>query len=357
MLGIVKIINLKIFKYSSITNNKQMGIKYLTRLLKENAPSSITHEQLYHLSGKMVAIDTSLFMYQYLMNIRRNGELMKNSNGKVISHIYGMFFKIANYLSLNITPIFIFDGKPPDAKSDVIKERKEKADNATIKKNESTTKEEKEKHDKMSIRLTKEYIIDIKLLLSYMGVSYLHIDGEAEAIASELCRIGYVDYVITEDMDSLTFGCPNLIRNCIDKSLKRKDMISIINLDTILKDLDLSYEQFVELCILCGCDYCNNIPRIGQVKAYSFIKEFGSIEKFLESNPKFKIPEDYVEKYTKSKELFMMYRNKLNPSEMPFVNSSLDIASLIKYLIGECEIDESKILGTIKKIQEKYNSN
>ena len=52
-----------------------------------------------------------------------------------------------------------------------------------------------------------------------------------------------------------------------------------------------------------------------------------------------------------------MYRNKLNPNEMPFINSSLDIASLLKYLIGECEIDESKILGTIKKIQEKYNSN
>ena len=76
------------------------------------------------------------------MNIRRNGELMKNSNGKIISHIYGMFFKIANYLSLNITPIFIFDGKPPDEKSNVIKERKEKAEKATIKKKESITKEE-----------------------------------------------------------------------------------------------------------------------------------------------------------------------------------------------------------------------
>ena len=85
-----------------------MGIKYLTRLLKDNAPSSIRHEQLYQLSGKIVAIDTSLFMYQCLMNIRRNGELMKNSNGKITSHIYGMFFKIANYLSLNITQIFIY---------------------------------------------------------------------------------------------------------------------------------------------------------------------------------------------------------------------------------------------------------
>ena len=166
-----------------------MGIKYLTRLLKENAPSSIMHEQLYHLSGKIVAIDTSLFMYQYLMNIRHNGELMKNSNGKVISHIYGMFFKIANYLSLNITPIFIFDGKPPDEKSNVIKERKEKAEKAIIKKKESTTKEDIIKQDKMSIRLTKEYIDDIKLLLSHMGVSYLHIEGEAGHAESVKKRI------------------------------------------------------------------------------------------------------------------------------------------------------------------------
>ena len=291
------------------------------------------------------------------MTIRRNGELMKNSEGKVISHIYGMFFKIANYLSLNITPIYIFDGKPPDAKSDVIKERKVKADNATIKKTECTTKEEKEKMDKQSMRLTKEYIIDIKVLLTTMGVTYLHIDGEAEAIASELCRIGYVDYVITEDMDTLTFGCPNMIRNCMDKSNKRKDMISIINLNKILEEMVLTYEQFVELCIMCGCDYCTNIPRIGQVKAYQFIKEYGSIEKFLETKPNFNIPDDYIERYTKSKQLFTMYRNKLNPEDMPFVNSSIDIASLMKYLIGECEINETKILGTIKKIQEKYNSN
>lgn len=333
-----------------------MGIKYLTRLLKEHSPDSIKHEQLHKLSGKRVAIDTSLLIYQCLMNIRRKGELMTNSKDKVTSHIYGMFFKIANYLSLNITPIFIFDGKPPDAKSEVINERKEKAETAKQKISECTTPEEKEKQDKLSIRLTKEYIDDIKTLLNHMGVSYLHIDGEAEAIASELCRIRYVDYVVTEDMDSLTFGCPNLIRNCMDKSLKRKDMVSIINLDTILHDMKLSYEQFIELCIMCGCDYCSNIPRVGPVKAYGTIQEYGTIEKFLEIDTKFKIPDNYVERYTKAIELFTMYRDKLNPSELPFVHSSLNIASLLQYLIGDCEINESKILGTIKKIQEKYNS-
>ena len=65
-------------------------------------------------------------------------------------------------------------------------------------------------------------IDDVKHLLNLMGVSYIHPDGEGEAYASELCRIGYVDYVLSEDMDSLVYGCPRLIRKCIDKQLKKK---------------------------------------------------------------------------------------------------------------------------------------
>ena len=80
-----------------------------------------------------------------------------------------------------------------------------------------------------------------------MGVEYLHMDGEAEAIASELCRINYVDYVVTEDMDTMAFGCPKLIRTCLDKSIKRNDFISIIDLPNIIKELNLSNEKFIEL--------------------------------------------------------------------------------------------------------------
>ena len=333
-----------------------MGIKYLTRLIRDNSPESITHIQLHKLSGKRVGIDASLFIYQSLMNIRSGGELLTNDSDKVTSHIAGIFYKTAKYLSLNITPIYFFDGKPPIEKKAVIKSRKEKASIATENMKKCENKEEKEKLSKMSIRLTKEYIEDIKELLTKMGVTYIHIDGEAEAIASEMCRIGFIDYVVTEDMDTLTFGCPNMVRNCVDKSLKKQDTISVFNLDRLLIDLEFTYDQFVELCIMCGCDYCSNIPRIGQVKSLQFIKKYGSIESFLESNEKFKIPEGYVEKYQCAKKLFKMYHGKLNPSEMPFVKSDIDIGSLMKYLINDCQLNEEKILNTIKKIQEKYNS-
>ena len=46
----------------------------------------------------------------------------------------------------------------------------------------------------------------------------------------ELCRIGYVDYVLTEDMDTMVYGCPKLIRNCTDKTLKKEKRCLYIQL-------------------------------------------------------------------------------------------------------------------------------
>ena len=331
-----------------------MGIKSLTKLIKTNSPDSIETSQYHKLTGKKVAVDASLFIYQCLMNIRNNGKYLTNNDNKVTSHISGIFYKNVNLLSLNITPIYIFDGKPPEQKSEIIKERQEKAKVAKTELENAVTDEAKNKLEKKCIRLTKEHINDIKQLLDLMGITYLHIDGEAEAIASELCRIGYVDYVLTEDMDTLPFGCPKLIRNCLDKSQKRKDLISIIHLDKLLEDLNFNYEQFIELCILCGCDYCSNIPRVGNIKALNIMKELGSINKFIDSKPNYNIPENYLECCNKSKELFMMYRDKLNPKELPFHKSLISISGLNKYLIYDCNISEKRVNTAIKKLKNVY---
>ena len=48
---------------------------------------------------------------------------------------------------------------------------------------------------------------EVKRLLNLMGISYIHPNvGEGEAYASELCRMGYVNYVLTEDMDTMAYG-------------------------------------------------------------------------------------------------------------------------------------------------------
>ena len=332
-----------------------MGIKGLTKLINKESPDSINTDQLYKLSGKRVAIDSSLFIYKYLMNVRHNGKSLENSNKKCTSHISGIFYKTILYLSLNITPIYIFDGKPPEEKNELIKERKNKATKAKNEMKTVTSEEDKLKYEKQSIRINKDHIDDIKKLLNLMGVEYLHMEGEAEAIASELCRINYVDYVVTEDMDTMAFGCPKLIRTCLDKSIKRNDFISIIDLSSIINDLKLTNDKFIELCVLCGCDYCPNIPRIGPVKALSIVRNFSNVEEFINSKHTYNIPDNYLDRFTKAKKLFTMYHNKLNPVDLNLVKKEQNIKGLVSYLVDECDISNSRVQNSIKKIHNNYS--
>ena len=69
-----------------------------------------------------------------------------------------------------------------------------------------------------------------------MGVSYVQANGKQKPTHLK-CRQGLVDYVVTEDADTLAFGCPKMIRTCLDKHIKRSDVISIIDLECALKVL------------------------------------------------------------------------------------------------------------------------
>ena len=328
-----------------------MGIKGLTQLLKKHTPDSFEHTKLYTLSGKKVAIDASLFIYKSLMTYRKNNDFIKNNDGKNISHILGILNKTTSYLSNSITPIYIFDGAPPIEKANVINNRKIKANEALEKVNSGNDDIDIEKYNKQSIRLTSDIVNDVKNLLNFLGVSHITCDGEAEGFASELCRIGYVDYVITEDMDSLPFGTTKLVRNCIDKTLKSTESITIFDLNSILNNLNITHEQFIELCILCGCDYCSNIPRIGSLSAYKIIKKYGTIKNYLETGDPKNVPEDYTVTYMKSKELFYIFRDKIDIHNLNIISKNVNISELMKYLKEYCNLSDTNIHKYISKIQ------
>lgn len=326
-----------------------MGIKSLTQSIKRECPNGIKHENLSTLSGKRVAVDASLIIYQQLLS----HNLLKNKKGKITNHITGLFYKLVNYLSHNIELVFVFDGRPPALKQECIKERRKKVYDAKEKMEACENIEEKNDLEKSTVRMTWEMVDDVKRLLSYLGISYVHMEvGEGEAIAAELCRIGYVDYVLTEDMDTLVGGCPKLTRICTDKAVKRKDIVSILYHDEILKGLGLTEEQFIKYCILCGCDYCSNIPKVGNIMALKLIKKYNTVEEIVEGTKnKYQIPENYVDLFNKSYEIFTMHRDKLKPEEMDIKKSNRDLGGLIQFLIKDIEMDEKRVHNGVKKIQ------
>lgn len=73
----------------------------------------------------------------------------------------------------------------------------------------------------------------------------------------------------TEDMDALTFGKLK-VRELVGSNFlgteilvrgfnNKKEPILEISFNQMLKELDMPYEQFIDLCILCGCDYTEAI--------------------------------------------------------------------------------------------------
>ena len=74
----------------------------------------------------------------------------------------------------------------------------------------------------------------------------------------------------TEDMDALTFGTNVLLRH-LTFSEARKMPIKEFHLNSVLEGFELSQEQFVDLCILLGCDYVDKIKGIGPKKAIELV--------------------------------------------------------------------------------------
>ena len=327
-----------------------MGIKGLTHLLKEKSPNAIESVSLASFRDKKVAVDISIFLYKSLTNVRYNGDYLRNKDGKVVSHIIGIFNKTIQFLSVGVQPIYIFDGKPPDEKRECIQERKKRVQECKDKMETDISSEQKQNLEKSTIRLTREHIDDIKKLFEFMGIPYIHNQvGEAEAYAAELCRMGYVDAVVTEDMDTLAYGCPKVLRNCIDRSIKRKDVLSCFSHAPILEAFKMSHDQFVDVCILSGCDYCPTIPKIGTVRAFQYIEQYGSIEGLIACE-RFEIPQGFLDRYKRSRELFQIFQSKIDIQEIPISCTPYNPVNLHNYLVHECSMGEKKVQTALKKM-------
>lgn len=50
----------------------------------------------------------------------------------------------------------------------------------------------------------------------------------------------------------------------------------------MLVELKLNHNEFVDLCILCGCDYLGRVDGVGPVNAFKLITEHRTLEKVLE---------------------------------------------------------------------------
>ena len=268
-----------------------MGIHGLMKLLSEEAPDAIKEfEGFGPLNGRKVAIDASMAMYQFLVAVRTGSgghqQQLTNENGDVTSHIQGMFNRTIRMMEAGIKPCYVFDGKPPPMKSGELAKRiarRQKAEKDLEAAKAAGDGEDIDRFQRRLVKVTKQHNEECKELLKLMGVPCITAPCEAEAQCAELNKHGKVYGTATEDMDALTFRTPKLIRKLFSQSTNKDKNSPVVEIDVekVLAAMKLSYEQFVDLCILCGCDYCNTIKGVGPKGALKLIREHKTIEASL----------------------------------------------------------------------------
>lgn len=286
-----------------------MGIKNLSALLNLYAPNSISKKQFKDFENKKIVLDASLLIYSYVIAIRNTSADLINTSGDITSHIHAVVSKTLLYLDNQIIPIFVFDGKPPDLKNNVLDKRKN--DRQVAKKlledvdDDDTTR--KIKLFKKSTVITSKQMEQCKEILRVMGIPVIEAPEESDSQCASLTINNDVYGVGSEDMDILTFGAKKLLRNI---SSSKKNEIVEYDLSKVLNELQYSYEQFIDLCILLGCDYVEHIDGIGIKKAKEIIDEYKSIENYLIKSPdvineKHIIPTNYLEKVKSARSYFL----------------------------------------------------
>lgn len=245
--------------------------------------------ELSELANKIVAIDAFNTLHQFLSIIRqRDGSPLVDSEGRVTSHLSGLFYRTVSLVEFGIKPIFVFDGIPPDLKFKTLDKRREIRESAHEKWENAKREGDLEaayKYAQASSKVNQDIVEDSKYLLGIMGIPYIQAPCEGEAQAAHLVLKKDADCVASQDYDSFLFGAETVVRN-LTISGKRKlpgkntyvDVEpEIIELEETLNALGITREQLIDVAICVGTDYNKGIEKVGPKTALKLIKKHGDI--------------------------------------------------------------------------------
>ena len=327
-----------------------MGVK-----IKDIVP--FKEATLDHLKGKTIAVDAMNTLYQFLSIIRqRDGTPLKDSEGRVTSHLSGLFYRMSNLVEMGIEPVLVFDGKPPDLKEGEIKSRRKiraEAEKAREKALEEGKKDEARKYAQRAAKLSKEMVGQSKELLDAMGLPWVQAPGEGEAQASHMTKKGDTWGTGSQDFDSLLYGSPVLVRNMTitgKRKLPGKDQYKeitpeIMKLDELLEKHGIDQRQLIAIGVLVGTDYNDGIKGYGPKKSLKLAQEHGGLKEILETEvgEEFEIDPLEVEK------LF------LEPSitdDYEIEWKDPDIEKIKEFLCEKHDFSESRIETGIERLEK-----
>lgn len=261
-----------------------MGVNLRELLLRK----PVTMEEL---SGKVLVVDGNNMLYQFLATIRqRDGALFTDAQGRVTSHLIGLFSRVTKMMQGGLKLAFVFDGEVPKLKHQELQRRREVKMEAERRYQEALESEDAQGMQKFAARtsrLTKGMIAEARELLEALGLPVVQAPSEGEAQAAFFVRSGRAWAVVSQDYDSLLFGTPRLIQNLsIEGRRKVPGKLAFTKVEPLLIDLEenlaalgLSQDRLIWLGILVGTDFApQGVRGIGPKKGLALVKKHDSAE-------------------------------------------------------------------------------
>lgn len=368
-----------------------MGIKGLLI----NTKSIGKKKNISDYKNKTVGVDGYAWLHKALFNCSIEVAINKNIKG-----LYDFFIlKIDYFLKFNIKVVLVFDGDDLPLKNNTNLEReknrkinlekgmkfyKEKDFNNakksfgaavdinpdmvyTLKKKLEERYNNKEEIDKLiqNILEEKEEKKNIEKLVNKkklnkivtkkdeQKIEIIIAPYEADSQLAYLNKINYIDLIITEDSDMLTFG-GKIIFYKLDNDYNgiEYDLKKLLSLYFENWEMD----KFVKFCIFLGCDYLSNPKGVGFKTAMKMINKNNEILNLLKNLEK-KVEKDYLDKFLLAF-LAFKYSRVFCPlkKQIVFLNN-LDLENSKKSNEFEylCFLKAFEIIGNLNFLGEKIN--
>jgi flap endonuclease-1 len=308
---------------------------------------------LADLAGKTLAVDAHGDLYQFLALIRlRDGTPLKDSQGRVTSHLSGLFFRTTRLIAEHrVKLVFVFDGAPPPEKqAELARRRAVKAEFERARDEALARGDIEDAYAKatMTSKLTREMAAEARQLLGLLGLPVVQAPSEGEAQAAHMARRGDVWAAASKDYDTLLFGAPRLLRFLSisgkeflpSKGQFRPVIPEVIELEAQLAAWGISRESAIDLALLVGTDFNDGVRGIGPKKALALVRKYERIEA---------MPGEIQEAIGDADALRRIYLSPAASDEYAIQCTDPDRDGVVRFLCDERQFSRERVLDALAR--------
>lgn len=296
------------------------------------------------LAGSTGAVDAFNWLYRYLTITVRYTDPAEYTTreGTEVPNLIGIIRGLPKFFEHQFFPIFVFDGAPVSLKQKELAARRERRQHAATQAAAARDRGEPRKAAQYKARaqqMTEPIRRTTEELFELLDIPYFEAPSEAEAQTAHMARSGAVDYAVTDDYDALLYGAPLTIREFTSQGPSE-----CMDFEATLETQEITWEQLVDIAILCGTDYNEGVSGIGPKRALANIKQYDDLETVLAHL------EEVIENADRIRDLFL---NPWVTDDYEFEPTcSPDLSAARTFLVDQWEIPESTITRAFERLEE-----